>query len=223
MCGRFTQTNDLAALQQHFKLIDVRADAVPRYNIAPTQPLPIVLREERGNALEELRWGLVPAFAKALKGSPHPINAKAETLHTSGMFRRLIKSRRCLVPADGFYEWREEGGKKLPLRFQRADGALFAFAGLWDCWRDPADASAPELRTFTIVTTAANDLIRPIHDRMPVILAPEDEERWLDPSLDAESVRGLLRPFPPSAMRAYACLPLVNDVRNRGPECIAAC
>jgi putative SOS response-associated peptidase YedK len=221
MCGRFTQTRELAELKARFAVSEVRAPIEPRFNIAPTSPVAVVLRDGGAAVLDAFRWGLVPAWAKALKGQPSPINARAETLASSGMFRRLLARRRCLVPADGVYEWTGTKKQRSPVRIHLRDEAPFAFAGLWDSWRDPADPGAPELRTCTIVTIPANSLIAPIHDRMPVILAPEDEARWLDPALEVPAALALLRPFDPERMALYRVSSIVNDVRNKGPECIA--
>lgn len=222
MCGRFTQTQPLAALRERFAVTEVRAEPTPRFNIAPTDPVAAVRGEPGARILEEMRWGLVPSWSDPSdRRAPRPINARAETLSTSGMFKRLLPSRRCLVLADGFYEWSGPKERRQPVRARLEDGALFAFAGLWDLWRDPRDPAAPPLRTCTIVTTEANTLVRPVHDRMPVILLPEDEERWLDPSVSASGLLlGLLRPYPAERMALDRVAPLVNDVRNQSPDCI---
>jgi putative SOS response-associated peptidase YedK len=200
MCGRFMQTREVEELRERFRIREVRAASVqPCNNVAPTMPVPVVREEGGGRVLELHRWGLVPAWAKSLKDGPRPINAKAETLSTSGMFRRLVDNRRCLVIADGFYEWKGPRGKRLPVSIRLAGGAPFAFAGLWELWRDPADGG--ELRSCTVITCPANALIEPIHDRMPVILRAEDEERWLEPGAgDAALLEALLRPYDPAEM-----------------------
>lgn len=222
MCGRFTQTVDTATLAARFKAVAARATVTgARYNIAPTDFVPVVVLQGGAPALEELRWGLVPAWAKDLRQRPQPINAKSETLATSKMFRRLLPTRRCLVLADSFFEWRKDESGKVPLRFLLAGRAPFAFAGLFDVWKDPARGDAPPLRTCTIVTVGANALVLPVHDRMPAILTPENEAKWLDPERKApQALLELLAPYPPEAMAAYEVDQAVNDARNKGPVCI---
>jgi len=222
MCGRFTQTSDAATLAQRFQAVLVHAPAAPLYNIAPTNPVAVVVREGgQERTIEEFRWGLVPAWAKSLKDKPQPFNAKAETLAASRMFRRLLLAQRCLVLADSFFEWRKVGEARVPVRVRLKDHAPFAFAGLWDLWRDATNEDAPPVKSCTIVTVGANELVAPIHDRMPAILKREDEERWLDPARrDPKDLAGLLAPFAPEAMELYAVSPKVNDARNKGPECI---
>jgi putative SOS response-associated peptidase YedK len=222
MCGRFTQTRSPEALRERFAVAQVRAAPAPRYNVAPTDPVAVVLLENCGRVLDELRWGLVPSWGDPSdRRAPRPINARAETLATSGMFRRLLPTQRCLVVADGFYEWSGPRARRQAFRARLADGAAFGFAGLWDCWQDRRDPDAAPLRTCTIVTTEANRLVRPVHDRMPVILPPEAEERWLDPRLtDAAQLVALLRPYPAERMALDRVSALVNDVRNQSPDCI---
>ncbi len=222
MCGRFTQTVDTATLAARFRAVTARATVSgPRYNIAPTDFVPVVVLQGGAPALEEFRWGLVPSWAKDLRQRPQPINAKAETLATSGLFKRLLPTRRCLVLADGFFEWRRGPDGKVPLRFTLRGRAPFAFAGLFDVWRDPAKGASPPLRTCTIVTVGANALVEPIHDRMPAILAPENEEKWLDPERkDPLALAELLAPYAAEAMESYEANPAVNDARNKGPECV---
>ena len=221
MCGRFTQTLDAATLAARFRAVTVRVASGPRYNIAPTEFIPVVVLQGGALALQEFRWGLVPAWAKDLRARPQPINAKSETLATSAMFRRLLPSRRCLVVADSFYEWKQGPAGKVPLRILLRSRAPFAFAGLYDLWRDPAKADAPPLPTCTIVTVPANALIQPFHDRMPAILRPDFEQAWLDPERrDAKALAELLLPFAPEQMELYEASPTVNNARNKGPECI---
>lgn len=221
MCGRFTQTSDAATVAARFKAVAVRATLEPRFNIAPTDPVAVVVHEGGAPALEAFRWGLVPFFARSLKQQPQPINAKAETLATSNLFKRLLPSRRCLVVADSFYEWTGPKAQRRPLRVLLKSRGLFAFAGLWDLWRDPARPDGPTLRSCTIVTVPANRLVAPIHDRMPAILRPTDEARWLDPALrDPPALAELLAPFDPEQLQLYPVSPRVNDVRQQGPECI---
>lgn len=215
MCARYTQTAALETLRKRFALQRAGADLAARYNVAPTQEAPVVLLEG-GRKLELLRWGLVPAWAKDPSISQKLINARAETLADKPSFRGPLERRRCLVVTDGFYEWRTQAGKKMPIRYTLKGGEPFAFAGLWDAWKKP---DGGELRSFTIVTTEANALIRPVHDRMPAILRPEDEEKWLaGDRKDPTSVLTLLRPLPPESMKAAAANPKVNSADNEGPE-----
>jgi len=221
MCGRFTQTNDAATLQKRFDALLGLARVEPRYNIAPTSPVLVVVHDVGRRTLDEFRWGLVPAWAKSLKDRPQPFNAKAETLAQSGMFKRLLPTRRCLVVADSFYEWKKEKDLRQPMRIRLKDHAPFAFAGLWDLWHDPSDKDARPLRSCTIVTVGANALVAPIHDRMPAILRLEDEAKWLDPDLrDPSALTALLTPHAPETMELYPVSLAVNDARNHGAECI---
>jgi putative SOS response-associated peptidase YedK len=218
MCGRFTLTRP-AGLAEQFG-VDLAAP-VPRYNIAPTQQvlaLRYLAEEKREAAL--LRWGLVPSWATDLSIGNRLLNARAETVIEKPAFRTAFLRRRCLIPADGFYEWQTVAGKKYPIHFRFHDGRLFAFAGLWERW------SAPDgvvIESCTILTTSANELLRPIHDRMPVILDPKDHPAWLDPqNKDAGGLRLLLRGWLAEEMQAVPANARVNNPRNEGPECLAA-
>ena len=163
-----------------------------------------------------MQWGLVPSWAKDPSIGNKMINARAETLAEKPSFKGLIGKRRCLVLADGFYEWRKEGKGKIPMRFTLRGGEPFSFAGLWDSWKKPAGG---ELFSFTIITTQANNLLRPIHERMPVILNKEGEEKWLDP--DFKEIHELLVPYPVEMMEFYDVSKLVNSPRNDLPQCIS--
>jgi putative SOS response-associated peptidase YedK len=227
VCGRFTNTKERAELAERFaaRLSGKLAESYsPRFNVAPTQSVVAVrLRgeDERERVAEYLRWGLIPSWAKDRKVGYRMINAKAETLAEKPAFRSLLHEHRCLVPADGFYEWRTAAdGSRVPLRFTLDDEELFAFAGLWAGWRDPDEDEL--VLSCTIVTTRANDLVAPVHGRMPVILRREDEEEWLDPEISVEHALALLEPYPPELMRMQAVSPLVNSVRNDGPELLVA-
>jgi len=224
MCGRYSLTTPLEAVTNLFGVAG-RPNFPARYNIAPTQDVPVVRAADGdgdgdgdgGRRLDLLRWGLVPHWAKDLKVGSRMINARAESAAKSPAFRNAFRQRRCLVPADGFYEWRKlPGGTKQPYRITLKAG-LFAFAGLWEAWHDPAGET---VRTFTILTTDANELLMPIHDRMPVILAPADYDAWLGAE-DPAAVQALLQPFPAAAMVATPVSARVNNVRNDDAACIA--
>ncbi|MBI3363071.1 MAG: SOS response-associated peptidase [Chloroflexi bacterium] len=182
MCGRFTLTVDPAALQAAFPGIAVPADLPPRYNVAPTQPVAVVANNGQ-NKVEFFRWGLIPSWAKDISIGSRLINARAETLAEKPSFRAAFKKRRCLILADGFYEWRQDAGNKAktPMVIRLKSGEPFAFAGLWELWRSADDDT---ILSCTIVTTEPNSLMEKIHNRMPVILKPEDYTLWLDPELD---------------------------------------
>ena len=228
MCGRFTLRTPPRQIAQHFGLDEV-PDLPPRYNIAPSQTVAAVRAAHGRRELAMLQWGLVPAFADDPKIGNRLINARCESVDTKPMFRSVFQRRRCLVVADGFYEWRQERKQKQPYRFTLQDGGVFAFAGLWERWRKPraregqgSDAAGDTpIETFTIIVTEANDLVGKIHNRMPVILKQTDEQRWLDPRRrDLKELVDLLAPYPADAMAAYPVSPLVNSVANDVPECI---
>ncbi|MNY17416.1 putative SOS response-associated peptidase YedK [compost metagenome] len=219
MCGRFSQTASPEALALAFGLAEVPALG-PRYNIAPSQPIPIIRLDasDRARHLSLARWGLVPGWTKDPKTAPHPINARAESAAEKPTFRDAFRQRRCLIPADGFYEWKTQDAKKQPVRFTMQDDHLFAFAGLWERWQAP---DGTLLETATILTTEANALVRPVHDRMPVILAPAAYEAWLDPRLrDPAALMPMLAPYPASEMRSYPVSPKVNATASEGPDLI---
>jgi putative SOS response-associated peptidase YedK len=217
MCGRFTVATDPAELAERFE-VAVPEDWTPSYNVAPTQPvLGIVRRRDGPRELRELRFGLIPHWAKNAKVAFSMINARAETVRSKGAYSGLLERRRALIIADGFYEWRTDpDGKKRPVHYTVADGEPFAFAGLWASWHDPeADAW---LDSCTIITTTANDVVAPVHDRMPVILPRAFEAAWLDPRLAPDEVDALLVPYPADEMRAAEASMLVNSANNDGPE-----
>lgn len=220
MCGRYTLIN-LAALTQAFPWIDEPPPAAEpsRYNIAPTQPI-LVVANNRADRFEHFHWGLIPSWAKDPAIGNRMINARAETLAEKPAFRTAVRRRRCLVPADGFYEWQEAlGGKtKTPMRITMKSGGVFAFAGLWDAWHAP-DGSV--ISSCTVITTSPNELMAEIHDRMPAILRRDDYQRWLDPAeRDAEDLGDLLKPYPASEMRASPVSRTVNNLKNESPACI---
>ena len=218
MCGRYTLRHDIQAIAQEFHVAP-SLQPVPRYNIAPTQEVVSVL--QNGDAhLELLRWGLIPSWAKEESIGSKMINARAETLAEKPSFKRLLHSKRCLVVADGFYEWRQEGrGPKTPMYITLKDGELFAFAGLWDAWKD---ADGQVIRTCTIITTEPNELMASIHTRMPAILPRDAREIWLDTALrDEHALLPLLAPYPADQMAVRPVSRLVNDPRREGTELIA--
>ena len=194
-------------------------DLAPTYNLAPTDEAAVVVEREDRRAIRAFRWGLIPSWAKDERIAAKLFNARAETLATSGAFRESFKRRRCIVPADGFYEWQRSAGVRQPFLIHRADGAPLAFAGLWSGWRHPETEQV--IRTFTIITTSANATLSTVHDRMPVILEAADWARWLDPSTqDVAELEPLMAPAPEAELVLFPVRPLVNNVRNNGPELI---
>jgi putative SOS response-associated peptidase YedK len=216
MCGRFQASNSPAELARWFKTTGPLPNVRQRYNAAPTQDLPVVLRDPKSGErrLEALRWGLIPFWAKDVKIFYSTINAMAESVATKPAFRDAFKRRRCLVPADGFYEWQKrDGNTKQPYRIVMADGSPMAFAGVWKRWTDPACGET--VRSFIILTTSANALCAPIHNRMPVIVDPADWQTWLgEAPATSQELRALLRPFPPDLMEAHMIGPAIGNVRN---------
>jgi putative SOS response-associated peptidase YedK len=218
MCGRFIQCASGAVLAARFQLA-TPPDLIPRYNIAPSQPIDAV--RIAGDGRREgvtLRWGLVPAWTSEPRAAYSTINARAETVAEKPAFRQAFRRRRCLIPADGFYEWRKVDARKQPYCIAPADGQPFAFAGLWERW----ERDGQVLESGTILVTQANALLAPIHDRMPVILDPADEARWLDPALtDPAALQPLLVPCPPKWLRLWPVSPAVNHPRHEGPDLMA--
>lgn len=220
MCGRYRLTAKERYLRDHFGLDD-DPEWMPRWNIAPTQQVAVVRRppKENGRTFSQMRWGLIPSWAKDASIAAHTINAMGETVAEKPAFKESLRQRRCLIPADGFYEWQRHAvGRKQPFNICLADGSLFAFAGLWDRWRDPETGAS--LETCTIITTIPNAIVSEVHNRMPVILRPEDYDRWLDPGIrNPAQVLPLLAPFEACAMRKYPVSEFVNRAENEGPEC----
>ncbi len=220
MCGRFTYAKEFREIRIRYNVERDFPLFRPRYNIAPGQEVAVVFNRDGGRSLGMMHWGLIPSWAKDPSIGNKMINARAETLSEKPSFKRLIAKRRCLVLSDGFYEWRKEGKRKAPMRIRLKTGEPFGFAGLWDSWRKP-DGS--DLQTFTIITTEANELLKPIHDRMPVILLKEAEQQWLGFDVkDTSELLSLLKPYPSDLMEAYDVSLLVNSPRNDLPECIEA-
>jgi len=217
MCGRFALKNP-RAIKAAFDLADM-PELTPRYNIAPTQDIAIIRADASGRHLSLAHWGLIPAWAKDAKSGYSTINARAETVDTKPSFRAPFKRHRCIVPADGFYEWHEAGGVKIPHHIGRTDGAPFALAGLWDVWKGPEG----DVTSCTIIVTDANAFMKRLHDRMPVILAPEDYTRWLDPdNHDTASLKQLLAPAPKDWLTEWPVSRTLNNPRNEGPACAEA-
>ena len=218
MCGRFTLTADQDSFEDRFSLTGFALGWVPSFNIAPTQEVLTVTNDGSENRPELMRWGLVPSWAKDPKIGNRMINARSETLTEKPSFRTAFKRRRCLIPADGFYEWKREGKAKKPMLITANPGGLFAFAGLWETWKQP-DGSW--LLTCAIITTSANEFMASIHDRMPVILPREFEASWLDPEeQDTAMLSELLLPYDSDRMEGYEVSTLVNSPRNNFPEVI---
>lgn len=219
MCGRFTLVSPLDLIVYRFKVAyGHRTEHVARYNIAPSQDVLAIINDGQNNRLGKLRWGLIPRWAKDPKIGHKMINARAETLAEKPSFKYSFKRQRCLIPADSFYEWKRAGGRKIPMRIRLKSGELFAFAGLWSRWVSPEGQA---IHTCTIITTRPNELMKDIHDRMPVILRKEDEDAWLDPrNQDTEYLRQFLEPYDGKQMEAYEVSTVVNSPKNDGPECI---
>ncbi|WP_339798096.1 SOS response-associated peptidase [Paenibacillus sp. FSL R5-0744] len=219
MCGRYTITVTMEELMvRYFANDSTIIHYAPKYNAAPMQQIPAVINTGSSNKLGELRWGLVPSWAKDDKIGNKMINARAESLLEKPSFKRLVSSRRCIIPSDGFYEWKVQGSSKQPMRIVMRDGGIFSMAGLYDIWMDP---EGNKLSTCTIITTTPNELMAEIHNRMPVILKPEDETEWLDRgNQDTTSLIKLLKPYDQQLMRAYPVSMAVGNVRNDAKELI---
>lgn len=225
MCGRFALNSTPRRIAAHFKLSSDQFELFPRYNIAPTQPV-MILRQNAVSGRRELThvvWGLIPSWASDVGIGNRMINARSETAIEKPGYRGAMRYRRCIVPADGFYEWRQSQAKskaaKQPYFIRRADGDLLALAGLWEHWQGKG---GEEIESCTLLTTAANEVMAPLHDRMPVILAPRDYDRWMDvKEQDPWQVADLLKPCPPDWLVTDAVSGYVNSPRNEGEACIA--
>ncbi len=219
MCARYSLTVPMKALAELFGFRN-RPNLPQRWNVAPTQAAAIVRRDREGaRELAMLRWGLVPAFAGDASGGSKLINARSETAAEKPSFRQAWARRRCLVPVDGFYEWQTIDGAKQAWRIGLRGGGVLGLAGLWETWIDPA--TEHPLQTFTVLTCPANERLISFHERMPVILGPEDWAAWLDPATPEGRLHGLMRTFPVDTMAWYRVSPHVNNVRNDDPACIA--
>jgi putative SOS response-associated peptidase YedK len=219
MCGRFTQERPSSELAEIFGAEDLAGDPGGRFNVAPTDEAAVVVQRDDRRAIRAYRWGLIPHWAASAKVGARMFNARAETLGASPAFRDAFRRHRLLVPVDSFYEWRRDGRIRRPFRIVSVDGRPFALAGLWAGWHDPETDEVR--RTFTIITTGPNELMRTIHDRMPVVVPADAWDRWLDPALsDPGALNGLLVPAGDGSLGAYPVSRAVNDVRNDGPGLI---
>mgnify|MGYP001205282563 CR=1 FL=1 len=218
MCGRFTITVTIG-IAERFGVTHCEIPDLPRYNIAPSQAIPVILRQEAGDrACVPMRWGLIPSWAKDPAAMRPAVNARAETLDSRPSFRTSLINRRCLIPANGFYEWKKSGKVTSPYYIHRKDEELFAFAGLYDLWRSP---DGELIRTCVIITTPPNLLVSRYHDRMPAILSPDEEARWVDPRpLSEHERRMLLVPYPDDLLEAYPVSSAVNSPCNEGQNLI---
>ncbi|WP_152395166.1 SOS response-associated peptidase [Paenibacillus guangzhouensis] len=221
MCGRFTITMTFEELLVRFYIDEAdNSFYLPRYNVAPMQSVPAIVNDGTRNRLGPLRWGLVPNWAKDQRKAGGMINAKAETLLEKPSYRNLVYRKRCIIPADSFYEWKAVGSKKQPMRFMMKDEGIFSMAALFDTWVNPEDGA--KISTFSIITTTPNSLVSDVHDRMPVILRKDDEPYWLDRhQTNPDKLLPLLKPFPESTMTRYAVSSTVGSVKNDSPACIA--
>lgn len=221
MCGRYTSTQPLDLILELFLIDEVRPEVMelyqPRYNVAPTQRVLVIGARDGTRIAAMHRWGLIPHWAKDPSIGSRMINARSETVHERPAYRDAFRRRRCLIPADGLYEWKRNGRTKQPYRFTLRSGQPFAFAGLWEEWKAP-DGTA--IRSCTILTTQPNELIAQVHDRMPVILPPDAYDIWLDPQSERDVLRSLLVPYPAEEMYGYPVSNRVNSPANDDPSLI---
>ena len=218
MCGRYTLAADPESIEGRFNVQLAGLPDIPRYNVAPTQEV-LTIAGQAPRRAGLMRWGLVPSWARDLSIGSRMINARAETLAEKPVFRTALLKRRCLVVADGFYEWASVGNHRIPMRFTLKSGEPFAFAGLWERWKAP---SGEEVVSCAIITTGPNAVMQPVHERMPVMLPREAESLWLDTTVqNSDVLDSLLVPYSDEEMDAYEVSPLVNSPRNDVPDCIA--
>jgi putative SOS response-associated peptidase YedK len=221
MCGRFRIARKKEILEEEFdaEVLDDDLEWVPRYNVAPSQDIPVVRQDaaQPVRQLSQMLWGLIPSWTNDPSVGFKMINARSETAASAPSFREPLRLRRCLIPADGFYEWKREGKAKLPFCFTLADESVFAFAGIWERWKSP---QGQWIKSCSILTTTANQLAKEIHDRMPVILPRDAYDVWLDPGFqNVQELQPLLKPYPAEAMRRYRVSQRVNQVANDDAEC----
>ena len=220
MCGRYKLTAHEKWLSFLFNLPPEDVEWVARWNVAPTQEVATICQHAREpkRLFAKMRWGLIPSWATDASIGPRAINAVSETAAEKPAFREPLRRQRCLIPADGFYEWKQTGGKvRQPYKIELSEGGVFAFAGLWDSWKDP---SGKQVMTCTILTTEANSLLQELHHRMPVILSSDDYDQWLDPCItNPRGIADLLKPFDARKLRKAPVGPAVNKVTNDSPDC----
>jgi putative SOS response-associated peptidase YedK len=221
MCGRFVQYSPVETVQQIFNIGTVSFEVIPNYNVAPTQKILTIIKHDNENKLEKLHWGLVPFWAKDISIGSRMINARAETVSQKPSFRNAFRKRRCLIPADGFYEWKGEKGHKQPYYVSIPSGEPFAFAGLWETWTDKESDEESVYKSCTIITTAAGESVREIHHRMPAILDPEFHVKWLNTDIqDPIKIQVIIDYDLIHNMKYYPVSKLVNSVKNNDPNCI---
>jgi putative SOS response-associated peptidase YedK len=216
MCGRFVRKTDLREAAKFFSAAVVETDQGPSYNVAPRQPIAVVMEAGR-RRIVSMQWGLIPSWSKDANIGYKMINARAETILEKPSFKGAFKHRRCLIIADGFYEWREEGTRKVPVYIFLKDKGPFGMAGIYETWKSPA---GEEIRTCSIITTAANEFMKKIHERMPVIIKREDESTWLSDKSDEQALIGLLKPYRASQMQCHEVSAAVNSPMHNAEDCI---
>jgi putative SOS response-associated peptidase YedK len=216
MCGRFLRQKDVDVIVRDFGVQKVACDLAPSYNVPPTQQVAVIV-QDGVKELVSIRWGLVPSWAPSLSVGNTMINARAETVARKGSFREAFEKRRCLVVADGFYEWRKEGKTRQPILIPLKSDRAFGFAGLYENWLSP---DGQNIRTCAIITTEPNEIMRTIHNRMPVIIPTQQEETWLSPDADPTGLLSLLKPYPAEEMQTREVSGLVNSPANDSPECL---
>jgi putative SOS response-associated peptidase YedK len=227
MCGRYTISHTTKEILERFQILAEKIALEPSYNVAPSHMVPIVVAETLSNPepqekpnrlLQMCKWGLVPFWVKDLKGTKPIINARAESLTEKSAFKKAFIKRRCIIPSDGFYEWKKDKTRKVPMRIRLAGDKLFGFAGIYEDWKAP---DGQRMRTCAIITVPANDAVKSIHDRMPAILTPDVEQIWLDPDVeDEDALHHCLRPYPYDDLEAYVVSTLVNKATSNSPELI---
>ena len=233
MCGRYTITEDPSELGKLVRFISKVIDFKPRYNLAPRAQAPVLVWENGQPVLKPMRWGLIPSWSKDETIGDKLTNARADTIAEKASYRRPFQKQRCLIPADGFYEWQTTPTGKQPFRFTLKDGGFFCMAGLWEKWvrppvmdelnLDDTEPSAGQLvETFTIITTEPNPMVAAVHNRMPVILGPEHYQWWLEPKFEPEFLKTLLRSYPAEEMACCRVSKLVNNAKHDSPDCLLA-
>lgn len=218
MCGRFSLAKTKEDLQKRFS-VSIKSSFQPQYNIAPMQSCAVITNAAPGE-MQFFQWGLIPSWSIDRTTAMNMINARAESVYQKIPFKHIVRNQRCLVPSDGFFEWRKEGKNKVPYRFNLNSEEPFCFAGLWDSWKN--EENGETIHSFTIITTEANKLVKSVHERMPVILRKDLEKLWIAEELTENQAESLLRPYDSELMYSYAVHRAVNDARNNTPECIQA-